>query len=34
MVQRGDVDIEQMEKDFTNMIEFWKRIYLRREEKL
>lgn len=31
MVQRNDLDIQQMEKDFTKMIEFWKRIYLRKE---
>lgn len=31
MTQRGEVDVEQMEKDFTQMIEFWKSIYLRKE---
>lgn len=31
MVQRGDVDMAQMEKDFTRLIEFWKNIYLRKE---
>ena len=31
MVQRGSVDIEQMEKDFTNLMAFWKSIYLRKE---
>ena len=31
MVQRGDVDMEQMEKDFTKLIEFWKSIYLKKE---
>ena len=31
MVQRGDVDMERMEKDFTQLIEFWKSIYLRKE---
>ena len=31
MVQRGTVDIEQMEKDFTKMMNFWKSIYLRKE---
>ena len=31
MVQRGNVDIEQMEKDFTKLMEFWKSIYLRKE---
>ncbi|MCI9437423.1 MAG: TetR/AcrR family transcriptional regulator [Lachnospiraceae bacterium] len=31
MVQRGDVDIEQMERDFTGLMDFWKSIYLRRQ---
>ena len=31
MVQRGSVDIEQMEKDFMNLMAFWKSIYLRKE---
>lgn len=31
MVQRGDVDMAQMEKDFTKLIAFWKSIYLRKE---
>ena len=31
MVQRGNVDIEQMERDFTRLMEFWKHIYLRKE---
>ena len=31
MVQRGNMDISQMEKDFTKLMEFWKSIYLRRE---
>ncbi len=31
MVQRGDVDMAQMEEDFTKLIEFWKSIYLRKE---
>lgn len=31
MVQRGDIDILQMEKDFNRLIEFWKSIYLRKE---
>ena len=29
MVQRGDVDIEEMERDFSKLIDFWKSIYLR-----
>lgn len=31
MMQRGDADMEQMEKDFTKLINFWKSIYLRKE---
>lgn len=31
-LQRGNIDIDQMEKDFIRMIEFWKKIYLRKEE--
>lgn len=31
MVQRGDVDIDRMEKDFTKLLEFWKSVYLRKE---
>lgn len=31
MAQRGDMDIERMERDFTDMIRFWKSIYLRKE---
>lgn len=31
MVQRGEIDIGRMEKDFTKLIEFWKSIYLRKE---
>lgn len=32
MMQRGNPDMEQMEKDFTKLINFWKSIYLRKEE--
>lgn len=32
MVQRGNVDMEQMEKDFTRLMNFWKSIYLRKEQ--
>ena len=32
MAQRGDMDIEKMEKDFIKMIEFWKSIYLKDKE--
>ena len=32
-VQRGNMDIDRMEKDFTRLMEFWKSVYLRREEK-
>ncbi len=30
-VQRGNLDIEQMEKDFKELLDFWKSIYLRKE---
>lgn len=30
MVQRGDIDIDQMERDFTKLMNFWKSIYLRK----
>ncbi len=30
MVQRGDVDVEQMERDFTKLMELWKNVYLRK----
>ena len=34
MLQNGNgaMDIEKMEKDFTEMIAFWKQIYLRKED--
>lgn len=31
MVQKGNVEIVQMEKDFTKLMEFWKSVYLRKE---
>lgn len=31
MVQRGNIDINQMSKTFTKLIEFWKNVYLRKE---
>ena len=31
MVQRGNVDMKQMEKDFSSLMDFWKSIYLRKE---
>lgn len=31
IAQRGNVNIEQMEKDLTKLIAFWKSIYLRKE---
>ena len=33
MVQSGNVDIGQMEKDFNRLLEFWKSIYLRKQDK-
>lgn len=32
MVQRDHIDMDKMEKDFTKLIEFWKSIYLRKEQ--
>ena len=31
MTQRGEVNIDQMKKDFGKLLEFWKSIYLRRQ---
>ncbi len=31
LVQRGNADIEEMEKTFTKLLEFWKSVYLRKE---
>ena len=31
LLQRGGMDIEKMERDFTRLIQFWKQIYLRKE---
>ena len=31
MVQRGNVDMEQMEKDFSKLLNFWKSIYLQKK---
>ncbi len=31
MQQGGDLDVEQMEKDFRKLLDFWKSIYLRKE---
>ena len=31
LAQRGEVDYEQMEKDFLKLIDFWKSVYLRKE---
>ncbi len=30
-VQSGNMDIDQMEKDFKKLMEFWKSVYLRKE---
>lgn len=32
MLQKGDLDVEKMERDFIELLEFWKQIYLRKEE--
>ena len=31
MVQRGNLDMKQMENGFTKLMNFWKSIYLRKE---
>lgn len=31
-VQKGNVDCDEMERDFMKMIDFWKSIYLRKEK--
>ncbi len=31
MVQRGDVDMERMERDFKQLLAFWKSVYLQKE---
>lgn len=31
LVQHGEVDYEQVEKDFFKLIDFWKSVYLRKE---
>lgn len=31
MTQRGNIDVEQMERDFTKLMNFWKSVYLRKE---
>ncbi len=31
MLQRGELDVDQVEKDFIRMIDFWKSVYLRKE---
>ena len=28
-IQRGDMDIDAMERDFRKLVEFWKKVYLR-----
>ena len=31
MVQQGNVDVEKMEREFSEMLEFWKQLFLRKE---
>ncbi len=31
MLQRGDLDYEQLDKDFQKLLEFWKSVYKRKE---
>ncbi len=30
-IQNGRIDVDEMERDFIKMIDFWKKIYLRKE---
>lgn len=30
-LQGGELDVDEIERDFTKMIDFWKSIYLRKE---
>ena len=30
-IQRGEIDIDAMEKDFMKLVDFWKKVYLRKE---
>lgn len=32
MLQKGGVDVDQMERDFIELLDFWKQIYLRKAE--
>ena len=29
-IQRGKIDVDEMEKDFQKLVDFWKKVYLRR----
>lgn len=31
MVQQGNVDVEKMEREFSEMLKFWKQLFLRKE---
>ena len=31
MMQKKEFDVEQMEKDFSGMIDFWRSIYMKKE---
>ena len=30
-LQRGSLDMDAMQKEFEQLVEFWKKVYLRRE---
>ncbi|MGN0978988.1 MAG: TetR/AcrR family transcriptional regulator [Candidatus Avoscillospira sp.] len=32
MVQRDDLDVDRLERDFVRLMDFWKRVYLRKKE--
>lgn len=32
MLQRGELDAAQMEKDFSALLQFWRSVYQKKEE--
>lgn len=33
-IQRGDMDVEAMERDFRKLVDFWKGVYLRKDKEM
>ncbi|MDO5109140.1 MAG: hypothetical protein Q4D59_04315 [Erysipelotrichaceae bacterium] len=31
-MQQGNMDVDQMEEDFSRLVDFWKSVYLRRKD--